>query len=101
MSVLWYNHFDLCLSYINGGENKRKLKKRSDKGFTLVELIVILAILSALLIPTLIGYIDEVRAKKYLPNAKSCFDAAQAMFSQQYALNDGTLAPNVPIVTGG
>ncbi|MBO6007336.1 MAG: prepilin-type N-terminal cleavage/methylation domain-containing protein, partial [Lachnospiraceae bacterium] len=59
------------------------MKKRSNKGFTLVELIiilVILAIISALLIPTLLGYIEQARAKKYLPNAKSCYDAAQAMF---------------------
>ena len=77
------------------------MKKKADKGFTLVELIeilVILAIISAILIPTLIGYIDEARAKKYLPNAKSCFDAAQAMFSQQYALNGGLLPPDTPVV---
>ena len=39
---------------------------KAKKGFTLVELIiilVILAIISALLIPTLVGYIDEARAK--------------------------------------
>ncbi len=67
------------------------MKKASDKGFTLVELLVILiilAILSALLVPTLMGYIDEARAKKYLPNAKTALEAAQSMFSRQYGLND-------------
>ena len=54
----------------------------------------------AILVPNLIGYIDEARAKKYLPNAKSCMDAAQAMFSQQYALNDGGVNPNDPVVPG-
>ena len=75
-------------------------KKNSNKGFTLVELIVvlvILAILSALLIPTLTGYIDEARAKKYLPNAQACVEAAQAMFSQQFALN-GEVPLGTPVV---
>ncbi len=77
--------------------------KKNNKGFTLVELIVILvilAILSAILIPALSGYITEARAKKYLPNAKSCMDAAQAMFSKQYALNDNNISPNDPVVPG-
>ena len=78
------------------------MKKRSDKGFTLVELIVILvilAIISALLIPTLIGYIEEARSKKYLPNAKSCFDAAQSMFSKEYGLHE-TPALGTPVIGG-
>ncbi|MBP5762469.1 MAG: prepilin-type N-terminal cleavage/methylation domain-containing protein [Lachnospiraceae bacterium] len=78
------------------------MKKRSNKGFTLVELIVILvilAIISALLIPTLMGYIEQARAKKYLPNAKSCYDAAQAMFSKQYGLQE-TPALGTPVVGG-
>ena len=78
------------------------MKKTSNKGFTLVELIVImiiLAIIAALLVPTLMGYIEEARAKKYLPNAKSCLDAAQAMFSQQYGRNDGVTITNA-VVSG-
>ena len=40
--------------------------KNDNKGFTLVELIVvlvILAILAAILVPALLGYIDEARNK--------------------------------------
>ena len=82
------------------GNMKILFKKNSNKGFTLVELIVvlvILAILAALLVPTLIGYIDEARAKKYLPNAQACVEAAQAMFSQQFALN-GDVPLGTPVV---
>ena len=46
---------------------KRKLKENKKKGFTLVELIVvlvILAILAALLIPALVGYIDRAKEKQ-------------------------------------
>lgn len=78
------------------------MKKSTDKGFTLVELIVvliILALLAALITPSLLGYIDEARAKKYLPNARSCLEAAQAMFSQQYGLNQN-LPAGTPVVSG-
>ena len=78
------------------------MKKSSDKGFTLVELIVvliILAVLAALVAPALIGYIDEAKSKKYLPNARACLEAAQSMFSQQYGLND-VLPTGTPVVSG-
>lgn len=84
------------------GEINRLMKKSTDKGFTLVELIVvliILALLAALIAPSLLGYIDEARAKKYLPNARSCLEAAQAMFSQQYGLNQN-LPAGTPVVSG-
>lgn len=48
-------------------------KKNSKRGFTLVELIVvlvILAILAALLIPALTGYIDKARKNQVVASSK-------------------------------
>ena len=45
----------------------KKIRQNSKKGFTLVELIVvlvILAVMAAMLVPALTGYIDEARKKK-------------------------------------
>ena len=61
--------------------------KKNNKGFTLVELIVvlvILAILAAILVPALLGYIDRAREKQYVLNAKSALTAAQAEMSSLY-----------------
>lgn len=80
----------------------KKICKKNDKGFTLVELIVvliILAILAAILVPTLIGYIDKARNERYLTNAKVCKDAAQAKFVELYAPN-GKIETNHSVVTG-
>ena len=80
---------------------RQKNNLSKNKGFTLVELIivlVILAILAAILTPTLLGYIDEARTKRYLSNAKACLDAAQAAFVEQYGRN-GDIAPGTPVVS--
>ena len=61
--------------------------KKNNKGFTLVELIVvlvILAILAAILVPTLLGYIDRARAEKDYSTAQTVRVAAQAAIDQAY-----------------
>lgn len=65
--------------------------KNKKKGFTLVELIVvlaILAILAAMLVPALTGYIDKANEKKVLATARQYAIAAQSTVSDAYASND-------------
>ena len=69
----------------------KRLGKSSKKGFTLVELIVvlvILAVLAAMLVPALIGYIDRARAEKEYQAAATVYSAAQAVITEAYGKND-------------
>ncbi len=62
--------------------------KHNKKGFTLVEVIivlVILAILAAVIIPSLTGYIDRANKSKYMLSAKNCMNAMQVELSEMYA----------------
>ena len=62
------------------------------KGFTLVELIVvlvILAILAALLIPALTGYIDKANEEKLQATTRQVVVAAQSVVSEAYAESEG------------
>ena len=67
---------------------KNSLKALSkNKGFTLVELIVvlvILAILAAILVPTLLGYIDRARSEKDFSTAQAVRVAVQAEVDELY-----------------
>ena len=58
-----------------------------NKGFTLVEIIVvlvILAILAAIIIPSMTGWIDEAANKSVIIECRQCVLAAQTIASEKY-----------------
>lgn len=66
----------------------KKFMKNNKKGFTLVELIVvlvILAILAALLIPALTGYIDKAKEKSVIAETRQFVMAAQTIVDEKSA----------------
>lgn len=77
----------------------KNLKKK--KGFTLVEVIivlVILAILAAILIPSLVGYIDKANEKASIATCRSFVMAAQTIGSETYG-EHGSLSTYVSTKT--
>lgn len=64
------------------------------KGFTLVELVVVLVILSilaALLMPSLTGYIDKAKEKRVVAEVHQVVTAAQSLADEVYALAEDEL----------
>ena len=67
---------------------RKKIKNAENKGFTLVELIVvlvILAILAAILVPALLGYIDKAKGQNLVINGKNALTAVQTVAIEGYA----------------
>lgn len=65
--------------------------KKNNAGFTLVELIVvivILAIIAAILVPALLGYIDESKKKQHMLDARNLLIATQSELTKIYAERD-------------
>lgn len=68
----------------------KKVGKSSKKGFTLVELIVvlvILAVLAAMLVPALTGYITRAKQEKNYQAASTVYTAAQSLATEAYGKN--------------
>lgn len=65
------------------------MNRKNKRGFTLVELIVvlvILAILASLLIPALTGYVTKAKKQAVITEARDVWTASQAALTECYAL---------------
>lgn len=73
-----------------------KRLKESQGGFTLIEILVvlvILAIMAAITIPSMTGFIDDARKKSATAEARAVYVAAQAAVTESYA--DGRVPDDI------
>lgn len=95
------------------GQTTERLKKAKEnkKGFTLVEIIVVLVIigiLATIMLGALNGYIDKAKEKTLTADARSIYLASQTVASEAYAngntgniFSDAQNAADVDSLSGG
>lgn len=91
-----------CPSMMRGGIGQIPHRKKDNKGFTLVELIVvivILAILAALLIPGLLQWIDKAKEEQYGLDARNVYLATEAWIAEQYAAGEEAMGTTLSDVS--
>ena len=79
---------------------KRSNLKKNKKGFTLVEIIVVLviiAILAAIAIPTMLGFVNEARQSEYIAEGRTALVAAQTIATRETALETTDVASKITL----
>jgi len=74
--------------------------KKSQKGFTLIEIIVVLvvlALLAAIAIPTLIGYVNDAKKKQILTEARAVLVAVQSQAVYEYGVDGAVAADDISV----
>ncbi|MBC3796782.1 type II secretion system protein [Acetobacterium tundrae] len=67
--------------------------RKDKKGFTLIEIIVvlvILAILAAFMIPSMLGFVGDAKKKAAVAEQREVYVAAQAIATEQFGKNGNT-----------
>lgn len=68
-------------------EKKSMNLNKNEKGFTLIEMVIVLviiAILAAILVPSMIGWIENAKKKSLVSEATSVFTAVQSEIGNVY-----------------
>lgn len=79
-------------------------KNRKSKGFTLIELIVVVSIiliLSSFLVPKVLGYQDKAKKAKVVNMARQIFDTSMESYTEdEGVLSAAKLSTSISAVTG-